>query len=192
MFSNVNESGTDMIGSTNGALSRSWPKSPSPCTNECELWPRNTQDSKGYYWWNSAMWVWPRNPQLNPNLSPQASHPLSNHPCLACSHPPMPQVSRAGDSSQGFIWGIHPFPWIFPAPPCIISPQSNLCKATHAFPAYFGFLYEMYSDLCMMWGEQFIIRFIGYLGNFEFVGWCSLYYRGRNICGHTWLLATAL
>ena len=51
-----------MLGSTSGALSRSWPKSQS-----LQWWmqtqPRNPQDSKGCYWWNLTKGVRPRNPQ---------------------------------------------------------------------------------------------------------------------------------
>ena len=61
-FGKVNGSGTDMLGSTSGALSRSWPKSQS-----LQWWmqtqPRNPQDSKGCYWWNLTKGVRPRNPQ---------------------------------------------------------------------------------------------------------------------------------
>jgi len=40
-----------------------------------------------------------------------ASFPSTVQPSMPGMQPPsMPQVSRAGDSSQGFIWGIHPFP----------------------------------------------------------------------------------
>jgi len=49
-------------------------------------------------------------PATQPQPLP-ASFPSTVQPSMPGMQPPsMPQVSRAGDSSQGFIWGIHPFP----------------------------------------------------------------------------------
>jgi len=45
MFSYVKESGPEILHSTKGALSRSWP---SPCSNECESDPENLKNQRGF------------------------------------------------------------------------------------------------------------------------------------------------